>query len=335
MLQRSMPEDWQYSDFFLAVKKGKVDRVIFSADMKKLVSVDHKGTKRILHALPADPELIPTLIRRKVDIVVVPQMKKGGGIRPTTMLTILLIAAMIFIRVPFDDGSGVQFGPGGPATSMNRMAKFKVQAVGDVTFADVMGVDQAKLELEEVVQFLKEPDLFTNLGAIIPRGVMLYGPPGTGKTLLARAVAGEAGVPFLSISGSEFVEMFVGVGASRVRELFQQARANSPSIIFIDEIDAVGRERGTGIAGGNDEREQTLNQILTEMDGFEGNTGVIVIAATNREDVLDPALLRPGRFDRRVTVDLPDLDGRTAILGVHSRGKPLEPDVDLAQVARR
>jgi len=204
-----------------------------------------------------------------------------------------------------------------------------------VTFEDVVGVDQAKIELEEVVQFLKEQDRFTELGARIPRGLILEGPPGTGKTLLARAVAGEAGVPFFSVSGSEFVEMFVGVGASRVRDLFAQAKKNAPCIIFIDEIDAVGRQRGGGQGGGNDEREQTLNQILTEMDGFEGNPGIIVIAATNRADVLDSALLRPGRFDRRIMVDNPDFSGRVAILGVHARGKPLEDDVDLESIARR
>jgi cell division protease FtsH len=204
-----------------------------------------------------------------------------------------------------------------------------------VTFNDVAGVDQAKLELAEVVDFLKNPERYNALGARIPRGVLLVGPPGTGKTLLARAVAGEAGVPFFSISGSEFVEMFVGVGASRVRDLFEQAKQNAPCIVFIDEIDAVGRQRGAGLGGGNDEREQTLNQLLTEMDGFEGNSGVIVIAATNRPDVLDAALLRPGRFDRQVTVDRPDFQGRLEILKVHARGKTLAADVDLEKLARR
>merc|ERR1712151_1006667 len=203
------------------------------------------------------------------------------------------------------------------------------------TFDDVAGCDGAKLELEEVVDFLKQPEAYTKNGCRIPRGVILDGPPGTGKTLLAKAVAGEAGVPFISISGSEFVEMFVGVGASRVRDIFSQAKKNAPCIIFIDEIDAVGRQRGAGFAGGNDEREQTLNQILIEMDGFDGNPGIITIAATNRLDVLDNALLRPGRFDRKITVDLPDFKGRARILGVHARGKPLEPDVDLEAIARR
>jgi cell division protease FtsH len=204
-----------------------------------------------------------------------------------------------------------------------------------VTFDDVAGCDGAKLELVEIVDFLKQPEAYTKNGCRIPRGVILDGPPGTGKTLLAKAVAGEAGVPFISISGSEFVEMFVGVGASRVRDVFAQAKKNAPCIIFIDEIDAVGRQRGAGFAGGNDEREQTVNQILVEMDGFDGNPGIITIAATNRIDILDQALLRPGRFDRKVTVDLPDFKGRTAILGVHSRNKPLEPDVDLEAVSRR
>ncbi|MDA0231988.1 MAG: ATP-dependent zinc metalloprotease FtsH, partial [Chloroflexi bacterium] len=214
-------------------------------------------------------------------------------------------------------------------------ARLFVGTKATVTFFDVAGVPEAKEELEEVVEFLKYPERFQALGARIPKGVLLYGPPGTGKTLLARAVAGEAGVPFFSISGSEFVEMFVGVGASRVRDLFDQAKRHSPCIIFIDEIDAVGRHRGAGLGGGHDEREQTLNQILVEMDGFETSTNVIVIAATNRPDILDPALLRPGRFDRRVTIDNPDIRGRTAILDVHAKGKPLEKNVDMQDIARQ
>lgn len=228
--------------------------------------------------------------------------------------------------------------PGGPGGPMGfGKSKAQIQMVPDtgVTFDDVAGCDGAKLELAEVVDFLKQPESYTKNGCRIPRGVILDGPPGTGKTLLAKAVAGEAGVPFISISGSEFVEMFVGVGASRVRDIFGQAKKNAPCIIFIDEIDAVGRQRGAGYAGGNDEREQTVNQILVEMDGFDGNPGIITIAATNRVDILDQALLRPGRFDRKVTVDLPDFKGRTRILGVHSRGKPLEPDVDLEAISRR
>jgi len=229
-------------------------------------------------------------------------------------------------------------GMGGPGNPMNMgKSKAEIQMIPDtgVNFEDVAGCDGAKLELAEVVDFLKQPEVYSKNGCRIPRGVILDGPPGTGKTLLAKAVAGEAGVPFISISGSEFVEMFVGVGASRVRDVFSQAKKNAPCIIFIDEIDAVGRQRGAGFAGGNDEREQTINQILVEMDGFDGNPGIITIAATNRVDILDQALLRPGRFDRKITVDLPDYKGRTRILGVHARGKPLEPDVDLEAIGRR
>jgi cell division protease FtsH len=228
--------------------------------------------------------------------------------------------------------------PGGPGQALNfgkSKARFQMEAKTGVSFDDVAGIEEAKEELQEVVTFLKKPEKFTAIGAKIPKGVLLIGPPGTGKTLLAKAIAGEAGVPFFSISGSEFVEMFVGVGASRVRDLFKKAKENAPCIIFIDEIDAVGRQRGVGIGGGNDEREQTLNQMLTEMDGFEGNSGVIVIAATNRPDVLDQALLRPGRFDRQVTVDLPGYNGRLQILEVHARSKKIEEGVSLAAVARR
>jgi cell division protease FtsH len=228
--------------------------------------------------------------------------------------------------------------PGGPGQAMNfgkSKARFQMEANTGVTFEDVAGVEEAKEEFQEVVSFLKRPERFTAVGAKIPKGVLLVGPPGTGKTLLAKAIAGEAGVPFFSISGSEFVEMFVGVGASRVRDLFKKAKENSPCIVFIDEIDAVGRQRGTGIGGGNDEREQTLNQLLTEMDGFEGNTGIIIIAATNRVDVLDSALLRPGRFDRQVTVDVPDVKGRLEVLNVHARNKKLAEDVSLEIIAKR
>merc|ERR1740127_86735 len=230
-------------------------------------------------------------------------------------------------------------GPGGPMGMLQNKSKIQMEPETGVTFEDVAGCDASKLELEEVVDFLSKADKYNKVGAQAPRGVMLEGPPGTGKTLLARAVAGEAGVPFISASGSEFVEMFVGVGAARIRSLFGEAKKNAPCIVFIDEIDAVGRQRAGssrgGMGGGNDEREQTLNQILTEMDGFEGNAGVIVIAATNRADVLDAALLRPGRFDRRIPVDLPDKDGRLEILKVHARGKPLREDVDLELVAKR
>ncbi|MEM9137685.1 MAG: ATP-dependent zinc metalloprotease FtsH2, partial [Cyanobacteria bacterium P01_F01_bin.42] len=228
--------------------------------------------------------------------------------------------------------------PGGPGQAMNfgkSKARFQMEAKTGIMFDDVAGIEEAKEELQEVVTFLKKPERFTAVGAKIPKGVLLVGPPGTGKTLLAKAIAGEAGVPFFSISGSEFVEMFVGVGASRVRDLFKKAKENAPCIIFIDEIDEVGRQLGAGIGGGNDEREQTLNQLLTEMDGFEGNTGIIIIAATNRPDVLDSALLRPGRFDRQVTVDTPDIKGRLEILGVHARDKKLDDSVSLDAIARR
>jgi cell division protease FtsH len=234
-------------------------------------------------------------------------------------------------------GGGNNMG-GGPGQLMNlgkAKNEFQLDAKTGVMFADVAGIEEAKEEFEEIVTFLKTPEKFTAVGAKIPRGVMLVGPPGTGKTLLAKAIAGEAGVPFLSISGSEFVEMFVGVGASRVRDLFKKAKTNAPCIIFIDEIDAVGRQRGAGVGGGNDEREQTLNQLLTEMDGFEGNTGIIVVAATNRVDILDSALLRPGRFDRQITVNLPDVKGRLSILKVHARNKKFGNDVSLNKIAQR
>merc|ERR1719421_551258 len=226
-------------------------------------------------------------------------------------------------------------GPNNPMAFGKSKAKFQMEPNTGVTFDDVAGVNEAKNDFMEIVEFLKRPERFTAVGAKIPKGVLLVGPPGTGKTLLAKAIAGEAGVPFFSLSGSEFVEMFVGVGASRVRDLFKRAKENSPCLIFIDEIDAVGRQRGAGIGGGNDEREQTLNQLLTEMDGFEGNSGIIIIAATNRPDVLDSALMRPGRFDRQVTVDAPDIKGRLSILKVHSRNKKLDPELSLESIARR
>lgn len=245
------------------------------------------------------------------------------------LLLVIIFGGLIMLlrRSAKASGQAMNFG--------KSRARFQMEDRTGVKFADVAGIDEAKEELQEVVSFLKETERFTALGAKIPKGVLLIGPPGTGKTLLARAVSGEAGVPFFSISGSEFVEMFVGVGASRVRDLFKKAKENAPCLVFVDEIDAVGRQRGAGIGGGNDEREQTLNQLLTEMDGFEGNTGVIIIAATNRPDVLDPALLRPGRFDRQVTVDLPSYKGRLGILEVHARNKKLSPEVSLEAIARR
>jgi cell division protease FtsH len=254
------------------------------------------------------------------------------GLLANLLLFLLLLAGLMMILRRSTNA------PGGPGQALNfgkSRARFQMEAKTGVMFDDVAGIEEAKEELQEVVTFLKKPERFTAVGAKIPKGVLLVGPPGTGKTLLAKAIAGEAGVPFFSISGSEFVEMFVGVGASRVRDLFKKAKENAPCIIFIDEIDAVGRQRGAGIGGGNDEREQTLNQLLTEMDGFEGNTGIIIIAATNRPDVLDSALLRPGRFDRQVTVDLPGYKGRLGILEVHARNKKLDPEVSLEAIARR
>eukprot|EP00168_Porphyra_purpurea_P003733 TRINITY_DN1433_c0_g1_i6.p1 TRINITY_DN1433_c0_g1~~TRINITY_DN1433_c0_g1_i6.p1 ORF type:complete len:705 (-),score=230.81 TRINITY_DN1433_c0_g1_i6:323-2185(-) len=327
--------NWRYSEFINAVEANKVDKVTFSADGQRALAVDSDGNRFKLDALPGDPDLLSTLTSHKVDVTVLPAEQESGA---GEFLRSLIFPAVLFGGLFFLSrraGGGGMGGPGGPMDLAKSGARVAMVPETGVTFKDVAGVDQAKLELQEVVQFLKESERFTDLGAKIPRGVILEGPPGTGKTLLARAVAGEAGVPFFSISGSEFVEMFVGVGASRVRDLFSNAKKNAPCIIFIDEIDAVGRQRGAGIAGGNDEREQTLNQMLTEMDGFEGNAGVIVIAATNRADVLDSALLRPGRFDRRVMVDLPDYSGRVSILKVHGRNKPLAADVDLDNVARR
>jgi len=337
-------QNWRYSEFMNAVEEDNVEKATFSADGKRVLVVDVDGNRYKLDALPNDPTLLDTLSKHKVDVTVLPAAQAaaagGGSLLSSLLFPTLLFGGLFLLSQRGGQDGGMPGGgmPGGPGNPMQMgQSQAKVQMVPDtgVTFEDVVGVDGAKIELEEVVFFLKEQDRFTELGAKIPRGLILEGPPGTGKTLLARAVAGEAGVPFFSVSGSEFVEMFVGVGASRVRDLFAQAKKNAPCIIFIDEIDAVGRQRGGGQGGGNDEREQTLNQILTEMDGFEGNPGIIVIAATNRADVLDSALLRPGRFDRRIMVDNPDFSGRVAILGVHARGKPLEDDVDLESIARR
>ena len=264
------------------------------------------------------PELINTLKNEGISFDIHPPQSAPPalGLLGNLLFPLLLIGSLIFLA---RRNSGMPGGPGQAMQFGKSKARFMMEAETGVKFDDVAGVTEAKLELEEVVTFLKQPERFTSVGAQIPRGLLLVGPPGTGKTLLAKAIAGEAGVPFFSLSGSEFVEMFVGVGASRVRDLFKKAKENSPCLIFIDEIDAVGRQRGAGIGGGNDEREQTLNQLLTEMDGFEGNSGIIIIAATNRPDVLDSALMRPGRFDRQVTVDAPDIKGRLSILEVHCR----------------
>jgi cell division protease FtsH len=322
---------WKYSQLIDEVKGGKVEKVELNSDRTKALATNLEGTRYLIN-LPNDPQLVDILTQNKVNIVIVPQNEDGFWLRALSSLffPILLLVGLFFLL------RRAQSGPGSQAMNFGKSkARVQMEPQTQVTFGDVAGIEQAKLELNEVVDFLKNADRFTAIGAKIPKGVLLVGPPGTGKTLLARAVAGEAGVPFFSISGSEFVEMFVGVGASRVRDLFEQAKANAPCIVFIDEIDAVGRQRGAGLGGGNDEREQTLNQLLTEMDGFEGNTGIIIIAATNRPDVLDAALLRPGRFDRQVVVDRPDYAGRKEILQVHARGKTLGKDVDLDKIARR
>ncbi|KAL7473547.1 hypothetical protein ACHAXS_013982 [Conticribra weissflogii] len=333
------PVDVRYSDFLKLVNGDRIEKVTFSADGTQLLGVDTDGTRIKLEALPNDPDLLTQLTNHKVDVTVLPTNEAAGGLgdlAQSLLLPAALFAGLFFLSRRA--GGGMPGGMGGPGNPLGMgKSKAQIQMIPDtgVNFEDVAGCDGAKLELAEVVDFLKQPEVYSKNGCRIPRGVILDGPPGTGKTLLAKAVAGEAGVPFISISGSEFVEMFVGVGASRVRDVFSQAKKNAPCIIFIDEIDAVGRQRGAGFAGGNDEREQTINQILVEMDGFDGNPGIITIAATNRVDILDQALLRPGRFDRKITVDLPDFKGRTRILGVHARGKPLEPDVDLEAIGRR
>src|SRR6056300_729633 len=281
---------------------------------------------------PRDPNLIQTLNANKVAINAKPEQ---SGMHPLLSIFVSWFPMLLLIGVWIFFMRQMQSGKGGGALGFGRSkAKLLNENKQRVTFGDVAGIDEAKQELEEVVSFLKDPHKFQRLGAKIPKGALLVGPPGTGKTLLARAIAGEAGVPFFSISGSDFVEMFVGVGASRVRDMFEQGKKNAPCIIFIDEIDAVGRHRGAGLGGGNDEREQTLNQLLVEMDGFEANEGVIIVAATNRPDVLDPALLRPGRFDRQVVVPSPDVKGREMILIVHGRKVPLAEDVDFAVIAR-
>ena len=322
----------RYSDFVEAVQDDQVSRVMISPDQGTAQIVENDGSRAVVNLAP-DKDLLKLLTDHNVDIAVQPtrQANPWQQAAGSLIFPLLLLGGLFFLFRRAQGGGG-----GNPAMSFGKSkARVQMEPATQVTFGDVAGIEGAKLELTEVVDFLKNPDRFTAVGAKIPKGVLLVGPPGTGKTLLAKAVAGEAGVPFFSISGSEFVEMFVGVGASRVRDLFEQAKKNAPCIVFIDEIDAVGRQRGAGLGGGNDEREQTLNQLLTEMDGFEGNTGIIIVAATNRPDVLDAALMRPGRFDRQVTVERPDYSGRLQILNVHARGKTLSKDVDLDKVARR
>ena len=316
-----------FSDFMSAVERGEVQEVVIQGHN---IQGKYKNGERFRTFAPNDPELVKSLREKSVKIAAKPEDES-----PWYMVLLLnwfpmllLIGVWIFFMRQMQVG-------GGKAMSFGKSrAKLLTENQHRVTFSDVAGVDEAKDDLQEIIAFLKDPKKFTKLGGRIPKGCLLVGPPGTGKTLLARAIAGEAGVPFFSISGSDFVEMFVGVGASRVRDLFVQGKKNAPCIIFIDEIDAVGRHRGAGLGGGHDEREQTLNQLLVEMDGFEANEGVILIAATNRPDVLDPALLRPGRFDRRVVVPRPDVKGREGILQVHTRKVPLATDVDVSVLAR-
>ncbi|MCG6137504.1 MAG: ATP-dependent zinc metalloprotease FtsH [Nostoc sp. LLA-1] len=335
LAQRAERESLSYSELLEKTEQGQVQRVELD-ETEQIANVYLKGQKPDTPPIRVDilnqnPELINALREQNVDFgqVSSANSRVAVGLLINLMWILPLVALMLlFLRRSTNaSNQAMNFG--------KSRARFQMEAKTGVKFDDVAGVEEAKEELGEVVTFLKQPERFTAVGARIPKGVLLIGPPGTGKTLLAKAIAGEAGVPFFSISGSEFVEMFVGVGASRVRDLFKKAKDSAPCLIFIDEIDAVGRQRGAGIGGGNDEREQTLNQLLTEMDGFEGNTGIIIIAATNRPDVLDSALLRPGRFDRQVIVDAPDLKGRLEILKVHSRNKKIDPSVSLDAIARR
>ena len=324
---KSSMENIIFSDFINYVDKGQVSEVTIQGEN---ITGNLGSGKTFKTYAPMDPELIPLLKEKGVRIVAKPLDDSPWFM--TVLVSwfpmILLIGVWIFFMRQMQAG-------GGKAMAFGKSrARLQTDKSKKITFADVAGIDEAKSELQEVIEFLKDPKKFTRLGGRIPKGLLLIGPPGTGKTLLARAIAGEADVPFFSISGSDFVEMFVGVGASRVRDLFTQAKKNAPCIIFIDEIDAVGRHRGAGLGGGHDEREQTLNQLLVEMDGFESNDGVILVSATNRPDVLDPALLRPGRFDRQVIVPLPDVRGREKIFEVHSKKTPLADDVDFAVIAR-
>lgn len=316
-----------YSEFVAAVDSGDVSTVVLDGEQVRFTASDGRSYVAIK---PGDTEVTSMLIEKNIPVRAEKQTQSGFQSFLITLLPfLLLIGVWVYFMNRMQGG-----GKGGAMGFGKSKAKMLTEKHGRVTFDDVAGIDEAKEELEEIVEFLRNPQKFSRLGGKIPKGALLVGPPGTGKTLLARAIAGEAGVPFFTISGSDFVEMFVGVGASRVRDMFEQAKKNAPCIVFIDEIDAVGRHRGAGYGGGNDEREQTLNQLLVEMDGFEANEGVIILAATNRKDVLDPALLRPGRFDRNVTVGNPDIKGREKILAVHARKTPLGPDVDLRIIAR-
>lgn len=317
-----------YSQFLQNVEQDKVEQVTIT---ENVIKGKLRDGVEFTTVTPDDPTLISTLRQKNIII----EAKRAEGPPWWTTLFSSMLPMLIIIGIWFFVMQQTQGGGNRVMSFGKSRAKLHGEDKIKVTFADVAGADEAKQELEEVVEFLKHPKKFNELGARIPKGVLLFGPPGTGKTLLARAVAGEAGVPFFSISGSDFVEMFVGVGASRVRDLFEQAKKNAPCIVFIDEIDAVGRQRGAGLGGGHDEREQTLNQLLVEMDGFGVNEGIIIIAATNRPDILDPALLRPGRFDRQITVDRPDVLGRKEILKVHTKGKPIAREVDLDILARR
>lgn len=324
-----------YTELLSNVKENRVQKIDIESNglAAEAVLKDGRKVRVDLIARDGNTELMKALRENNVDIAVrAPQQPTLlWQLASTFFVPLLLIFILLMVLRRLSNAPG---GPGQTLSFGKTKARFSPEAKTGILFEDVAGIDTAKEELQEVVTFLKQPDRFTAVGAKIPKGVLLIGPPGTGKTLLAKAIAGEAGVPFFSLSGSEFVEMFVGVGASRVRDLFQKAKDNAPCIIFIDEIDAVGRQRGAGIGGGNDEREQTLNQMLTEMDGFQGNTGVIVVAATNRPDVLDSALLRPGRFDRQITVDYPDYKGRQEILKVHARNKKLDENVSIESIAR-
>ncbi|WP_434613798.1 ATP-dependent zinc metalloprotease FtsH [Tabrizicola sp. M-4] len=316
-----------YSEFIARVDSGEVQSVTLDGER---VLVRARDGSQYVTIKPDGEVLTDRLIAKGVEVKAEAQEQSGFlSVLGIWLPFLVLIGVWIFFMNRMQGG-----GRGGAMGFGKSRAKLLTEKHGRVTFDDVAGIDEAKEELEEIVEFLRNPQKFSRLGGKIPKGALLVGPPGTGKTLLARAIAGEAGVPFFTISGSDFVEMFVGVGASRVRDMFEQAKKNAPCIVFIDEIDAVGRARGVGIGGGNDEREQTLNQLLVEMDGFEANEGVIIVAATNRKDVLDPALLRPGRFDRQIHVPNPDIKGREKILGVHARKVPLGPDVDLRTIAR-